>query len=236
MAFRPGIGLTLLTAGALAVLLTLGTWQVQRLNWKADLIQTLERQLAAPVDHYPAASSQDASMEFRPFSLTGNWAQYISPQRYRAVAKAGVPGHHVLAVLEADGGAAVLVDLGWLASKDAERLSLPTGPVTLEGAGLWLPGTQKAPFTPENEPAARQWYWLDLEALDAALGVELAPLGLRASAVSTAATVDPAPVPQALSVDLPNNHLGYAVTWYGLAAGLVGVYLAFGFNRGRNMT
>jgi surfeit locus 1 family protein len=84
-------------------------------------------------------------------------------------------------------------------------------------------------FTPSNQPEARMWYSYDLPALEQALGLPLLPVVVEA---------DERPNPGGLPIGglsqivLANNHLQYAVTWYGLALTLVAVYVAFSLQRG----
>ena len=84
-------------------------------------------------------------------------------------------------------------------------------------------------FTPANEPEKRIWYWYDMAALAQATGLRLLPVVVEADA-----TPNPGGLPQGgqTRTELPNNHLQYAITWYGLAAALVAVYVAFCFEGG----
>lgn len=79
-------------------------------------------------------------------------------------------------------------------------------------------------FTPDNDPAAGHWYHYDLSAMEKALNVSLAPLVVEAD---TAPNPGGLPVGGGASTKLVNNHLQYAVTWYGLAITLIGVYIVF---------
>ena len=83
-------------------------------------------------------------------------------------------------------------------------------------------------FTPQNDPARNLWYWPDAAAMTAsafaAQPVETAPVTIDADA-----SPDPGARPRGgtTRIDLPNRHLEYALTWYGLALTLIGVYAAF---------
>jgi surfeit locus 1 family protein len=79
-------------------------------------------------------------------------------------------------------------------------------------------------FTPPNQPAQNLWYARDIPAMARALGVsDPAPVFMMLEAPAPKGL---APTPAPLPADIPNNHLQYAITWFGLAAALAGVYLA----------
>jgi surfeit locus 1 family protein len=143
---------------------------------------------------------------------------------------AGVLGARLVTPLALAGGRHLLVERGWLPEPllpPAVPAELePPGEVRLEGV-LRQPG-RAGPFTPANRPEARRWYWYDDAALTVLLGAEPMPMVL---ALDRADLPAPLPRPLPVRVDLPSPHLGYAITWYGLAAALLGVYLVFGFTR-----
>jgi surfeit locus 1 family protein len=139
-------------------------------------------------------------------------------QRFGVAAEGGRVGHHLLVPLRLADGAALMVDLGFVASDAPAAV-----PVALETpvAGVLRYEGDDGPnwLTPDNEPAAGLWFWYDLPALRAATGLELLPVVLDASPDAAAGAA------------LPNNHLGYAITWYGLAAALVAFYVGLGLRR-----
>jgi surfeit locus 1 family protein len=97
--------------------------------------------------------------------------------------------------------------------------------------GVWRAPDRPGFFTPAPDLAHRIWYGRDLAGIARAEGIDLAAPVL----VEADATPNPGGWPKGgqTVIDLPNNHLSYAVTWFGLAAGLVGVYLAFHVSKGR---
>ena len=88
--------------------------------------------------------------------------------------------------------------------------------------------TQPGWFTPDNQPDQGLWFSYDLPALERALGVELLPVVLEADA-----TPNPGGLPLGgqTRTELPNNHLQYVITWYGLALALLAIYVAFSLER-----
>ena len=104
--------------------------------------------------------------------------------------------------------------------------------MTLTGPVRWIGDAARHWATPANDPAANRWYWYDRAALADAFGAEPLPVVL----VESRGVLPPGPavpVPQPMAVNLPNNHLGYAITWYGLAVALVVIYALYGRKRAK---
>jgi surfeit locus 1 family protein len=226
--FRPRLWSTLAALGALAVLLALGTWQVERLHLKVALIAEREAQLAAPPAPLPAAAEDWRAWDFRRVTVAGEF-EHERGQLFGVAAIDGRVGHHRLTPLVRAAGAAVLLDRGWVPADQADRAARLEGEVEITGIARYRGADRRGWFTPANQPDERLWYSYDLPALEAATGLALLPVVVEADA-----TPNPGGLPlggQTRFV-LPNNHLHYAVTWYGLAAGLLVVYLAFSLERG----
>ncbi|NJO36762.1 MAG: SURF1 family protein [Rhizobiales bacterium] len=215
---------------ATLVLLGLGTWQMQRLVWKEALIEEREAGLAQAAAALPADLADDATaraFDFRRVTVTGVFRHDLE-QLFGAQARGNVLGHHVLTPVVRQQGLPVLVDRGWVPADKAHPAARPkgqvAGEVTVRGIARYRLDDQPGLFTPDNAPADRRWYSYDLEAMAGSLGIELAPIVVEA---------DDTPVPGGLPIGgrtamtLANNHLHYALTWYGLAAGLIGVYIVF---------
>jgi surfeit locus 1 family protein len=230
--FRPRLGPSLATLVGVAVLLGLGSWQVQRLHWKEGLIAARAAQLSAPAEPLPAAAADWRAWDFRKVSVRGTLRHDLE-QLFGAYTVDDQFGQHILTPLVRPDGAAILVDRGFV---PAERAPVETrrqgeipGEVEITGIARYRAADRPGWFTPANQPADRIWYWYDLQALAQAVGLELLPVVVEA---------DAAPNPGGLPVGgqtrtlLPNDHLQYAITWYGLAAALVAVYIAFSLESG----
>lgn len=224
--FLPG----LLTLLALAVLLGLGTWQMQRLYWKEDLIRRVEARIAEPAA--PLAPSGWPSLdlqqwEYRPVEASGTFRHDLETRVYALLTEPkgplSGPGYFIMTPLETGEGA-VLVNRGFvpLETKDFPR---PEGPVTVRGL-LRAPEGRNL-FTPSDDPGNRLFYARDPAPIAEALGIKLAPFTI--DAVET----PPGGLPQAgeTRLNFPNRHLEYALTWYGLAAALLAVFGAFSWSR-----
>ena len=222
--------LPLTVLAATVVLLGLGTWQMQRLSWKEALIAEREAAQDLPAAALPAGID-DAEVarpfDFRTVTVTGTFRHDLE-QLFGARARANVFGHHLLTPLVRDTGPAVLIDRGWVPADKAHPATRPEGQIdgeiTLRGIARYRGDDRPGMFTPENEPAARQWYHYDLDSMAEGLGIELAPIVIEAD---DSANPGGLPIGGRTNVTLVNNHLHYAITWYGLAATLIGVYIVF---------
>ena len=229
--FRPGLWPTLTLLLGLPLLVTLGTWQVQRLAWKTELIATLEARHGQAAIALPATAGLGPDLAHRPVRITAE----LAPEpvlRYGVERQQGRPGHDVLQLARLDDGRALVVNRGWLA-EDAPPVRTPAGEVVLTGPLRWIGDAARSWPTPMNDLADNRWYWYDRQAFARAFDAEVLPVVLVAS--EGVLPAGPAvPVPQPMAVNLPNNHLGYAITWYGLAVVFVVIYALYGLKRGKD--
>jgi surfeit locus 1 family protein len=209
------------TAVMLVLLLGLGTWQVQRLAWKTALLAQLDAaELAAPI---PLG---DAPIPFAKVAASGHLRPDLAA-RYgadvRDTAAGPISGAQLIVPLERAGLPPLLVMLGWVADR-APLPALPEGTATI--AGYVRPAERSRWFSPADDVAGRRFYALDPAAIGPALGLPtVAPFTLVALGPPPAGAATPIPaehLPQ-----LPNNHLQYAITWYGLAAALLVIFVSY---------
>ncbi len=230
--FRPGVAATLATLLAFAVLVGLGGWQVKRLFWKRDLIARIEAGMTAPAVDLERLPAPGKEFDFRRVRLSG---ELLAAHNfaYGAVTRDGRLGASLITPMRLADGTILLVDRGWL----PEARLPPMEPARLaaaararvDGVLLFLGDARRRPFVPDNDLAARRFYWFDLETVARLVRAPVAPFLLRAR------EAEPPEVLAAVSPvrpDLPNRHLGYAATWFGLAASLLVIYVVFGFRRG----
>ena len=226
MSFRPSLAVTLVVLPALAILIALGVWQVERLHWKEALIARIaERAADAPMPLEDAMAlatkmpeAQRDEIEFRRVRISGEIAP-TAPVTFATLDADNV--RRALVPVRAE-GALVFLDVR---TPDGQK---PLGgAAAFDGAGVLRFGKPANDYTPPNDPVGEQWFWPDLKAAAAARNLpDPAPFFL---AVEQAGGP---PNPAATPV-LSNNHLGYAFTWFGLAIGLVGVYLVWHHKNGR---
>lgn len=227
--FRPALWPTLFTLPALAALLGLGTWQLYRLDWKTDLIAEREARGTAPAIVLPREIADPRALEFRRVRLAGRFLHeaemYLSGRTFK-----GQVGVHVATPMVLADGRGLLVDRGWvpMARKDpASRAEgQPEGLVVVEAllrTGGWK---GSAMFRPDNRPEDNTWFWVDPEAMAARAGLKN-PVTAVYAAAGPAENPGGLPVGGQTRVNLRNDHLQYAITWYALAVALVVIYVLF---------
>ncbi|WP_245413552.1 SURF1 family protein [Mangrovicella endophytica] len=220
------------TLVGIAILCALGTWQVERLTWKNGLIAAIgERIHAAPqsLDAIERRFAETGDVDYWPVELRGRFLH--EGERYFLSTFDGAAGWNVYTPLLTTDGRLVFVNRGFVPyeMRDPARRQdgQIEGEVTITGLARTAPTEKPGMFVPDNEPAQRTFFWRDVDAmaegLDRPAGVRLVPF-----LVDQAKTDVPGgyPVGGTTVIDLPNDHLQYAVTWYGLAAGLAAVTAA----------
>lgn len=203
-------------AVALLVLIGLGTWQLQRLQWKEALIATIAARAAAA----PVGLSEAQGVEFTRVVVDGRFLHEGEHQVLVQVHK-GAVGVTVVTPLRLDDGRILMVDRGWVPEARRDRFDRPQGQVKVEGLLRLAWATNR--FSPANRPDANIWYRIDPLAM-AGPGATALPYYLEASASASAAGGE-ALIARHRVLTLRNDHLHYALTWYGLAVVLVVVFL-----------
>lgn len=205
-----------LTLAVFLLLVALGVWQVQRLGWKRALIAQTERRLAAaPVPApgpaaWPRVTRDDV---YTRVTVTGRYR--VGADTFtQAVTEFG-GGFWVMTPLVTD-RFTVLVNRGFVPPDRRNAVAAPAGPVTV--TGLLRITEPKGGFLRSNDPAAGRWYSRDIAAIAAARGLgRVAPYFIDA-ARAPGAPADTLPRAGLTVVSFPNNHLVYALTWFGMAA------------------
>ena len=224
--FRPALWPTLFTIPALILLVTLGTWQVQRLVWKLDLIETVERGLKAEPMPLPAGDFDPADWMYRRVTVSGEF-DHAKEFHLLAHSERGNFGYHVITPLKrSDAPGWVLVSRGWVPTEKKAPEDRPAGQVTGEVSitGIARLPSVQGPFMPDNEPGRNLWYFGDAAGMLAQAGISDAPL-LFVDAEASAAVPGGWPRPGHTRVNFPNNHLAYAFTWYSGAVILAVIYV-----------
>lgn len=224
------LGPAVMTVMALALLLALGFWQLERLKWKEGLIRDIAaRTAAAPqsLEETLRAYESGRDIEYTRVSVKGRFLHDKERYLYAPDQQEGL-GYQVLTPLEAHpSGLIVFINRGFVPDALKDPAKRPAGLVEgqTEVVGLVRLGAAKGAFTPENDVRGNLWYWRDLPALanSAFPGGDrtVAPFVLDSEAPSTAGGW---PRGGTTILTLPNRHLEYALTWFGLAAALVVIF------------
>lgn len=219
--------LALLAIAGIGALLALGTWQVQRLAWKTDLIARVDQRVhstpaPAPAPPEWAGITRDKD-EYRRITVTGEFLN-SNAVLTQAVTDIG-GGFWVITPLDTGDGI-YLVNRGFVAADARDEYARPTGPQTVNGLlRMTEPG---GGFLRSNQPDQNRWYSRDVTAIAAAQGLtDVAPFFIDAD------RGEGAPVGGLTIISFPNKHLGYAVTWFALALGLAAAAIFVGVHEWR---
>ncbi len=225
--FRPRFWPSLVTGLMLAVLLALGTWQLERLEWKRGLIAEMTQRMSGPATVLPAPPVDAAALRYRPLRLEGRFRHdrelYLEARSHQ-----GRAGLHLVTPFELDDRRVVLVDRGWVPlqrrAPETRAAGQVAGRVNLT-ATLQTGGWKGYDFLrPDNDPAGNAWVWMDLPRMAERTGLEGTATGYFLVA-GAAPNPGGLPIGRAPGVDPRKNHLGYALTWYALALVLLVIYL-----------
>jgi surfeit locus 1 family protein len=218
-------------------LIALGNWQIRRLAWKEDLIARVSERPSEAVREVPPASAwaglDVAEGEYRPYRLLGRFLHDKEALVFTSLPDPrggfGGPGFWVMTPFALERGGTVLVNRGFapqgrhLPSDRGELLD--TGPAIV--TGLMRPDEDRHRFLPGDRPQQNIFYARSIADIAAAKGVSppIAPFTIDLAAGET----PPGGLPQAgeTRMAFANNHLQYAITWYGLAAALLAVFASF---------
>jgi surfeit locus 1 family protein len=229
--FRPFIGLTIATTVLFAILIALGVWQLQRLQWKLALIASVERNMEAPPLSLDDALAAGPAAVYRRVKLFGRFENTMEAYVFGTDAD-GAPAYHVLVPFQTGRGF-VMVDRGIVPPDRRNPQSRRRGQVggLAHIVGVWRMSDRPGYFTPQPDPAHRVWYVRDVSTIAASESVNLAtPFVVEADATPNRGGW---PKGGQTQVTFRNEHLQYAITWFALAAGLLGVYIAYHLSKSR---
>jgi surfeit locus 1 family protein len=207
----------------LAILLTLGTWQVERLHWKERLLADIAERRATdpvPLAQIERQITAGENIEYSRVSLSGTFDH--GKERHFFATFEGQTGFFVYTPLMLADGRALFVNRGFVPYEMKDPATRPQGQVTGE---QHLTGYARTPLiqkpsmiVPDNVPEKNMFYWKDIGAMASSAGIESGQLVAIFVDVDASVT-NPGGWPKGgvTLFDMPNNHLQYAVTWFGLA-------------------
>lgn len=216
---------SLMTLAAFVILIGLGVWQLQRLNWKSEIIATIDTQLALPASPLPFGPIDADVWRYRKTVVEGRFHHDKELHLYAASA-AGKPGYLIITPLERSDGSFVFFNRGWVPLEKRQPETRPEGQIegivrlTAIGRKPWEQNT----FVADNEPQANIWFYGDLDGMAKFREiVHYAPIFLEADD-----TPNPGgfPIGGQSRIKISNDHFNYALTWFSLAIALL---IVFGF-------
>ncbi len=229
--FAPGFIPTLITVPLIVILLGLSFWQVDRYQWKVELLDNIQTQLSEEPSALPAGDLDLDEWRYRRVFLKG---EFLHDKEIHLFAHAdkGVKGFHIITPFErVDGQGVVLVNRGFVPQrlKEAEKRKEGNvdGVMTISGI-VRTPWSKSYSFLPDSNAEENVWLFGELDQMAAHLKLQVAPVFVE---------IDDLPVPGGFPkggqtrVTVPNNHIQYAITWFGLSGALLVIYYLYGRRR-----
>lgn len=205
----------LFIVAATALLVGLGMWQVERLQWKTALIERAETALMQPP--LTALPKGDlAPYEYRRIRLSGAYAY----DKTLHVLGRQSEGYYLYTPLTLPNGTTVMVNRGWAPKNQLNVQDESRG--TIEGF-LRMP-REKRMFSPPNQVEKNLWFVDDPQAMSEATGMALAGAIVEATAPENKNGI---PIINSSEIRFRNDHLGYAITWFLLAAAGLVMFAAY---------
>ena len=233
---RPALWPTLISLPILVLSLTLGVWQLERREWKRDILDRMAaNQAAAPISLDELLKGDPLRHEYGRVKVAGTF-EHGKEFHLAARSLKNKVGLQVVTPLKTDDGRVVLFDRGWIPSEKKEPSKRAEGQVAgrVELTGIVRRSQIKGRFVPDSVPDRNVWFHVDVPLMRQLAGAPRDPK-LDTFFLDADAAPNPggAPVGGQTRLDIPNDHMQYAITWFLLALALAGVYLAYHWENGR---
>ena len=194
----------------------LGTWQLVRLQWKNNLINQISEGLKSSPINY----SDKVKVNYQRVAIEGKYDFKKQIYLYSLNDK-GQPGYDVITPFESRFSENVLVNRGWIKSNLKNNIVINKTPDS-KIQGLILEIRKPNIFKPENDIKKNIWFSINLEQIKEITGKNFSNyvLYLEEKKITV-------PKPKKITIDLPNNHLKYAITWYSISISIFAYFLYF---------
>ena len=233
---RPALWPTLVSLPILVVALGLGIWQMERREWKRDILDRIAvNQAAQPITLDELLRGDPLAHEYGRVTVSGS---FLHDREFYLAARSlkNTVGLQVVTPLRTADGRLMLFDRGWVPQerKDPAKRAegQPAGTVKL--TGIVRRAQEQRQFAPDNVPERNVWFHVDVPLMRRMAGgtpdAKLDSFFLEADAAPNPGGF---PIGGQTRLDIPNDHLQYAITWFLISAALVGVYLAYHWENGR---
>ena len=233
---RPALWPTLVSLPILVLSLGLGIWQMERREWKRDILDRIAaNQAAAPISLDELLRGDPLRHEYGKVKLGGT---FLFDKEFFLAARSlkNTVGQQVVVPLKTDDGRIVLFDRGWIPQERKDPASRAQGQVAgpVQVVGIVRRNQERRQFAPENVPDKNVWFHVDVPLMRKMAGAAPDPK-LDTFFLDADATPNPGglPVGGQTRFDIPNDHLQYAITWFLIAVAMAGVYLAYHWENGR---
>ena len=236
ISLRPALWPTLISLPILVLSLTLGVWQMERRGWKRDILDRMAaNQAAAPLPLDELLKGDPLRHEYGRVKVAGS---FLHDKEFHLAARSlkNKVGLQLVTAFKTDDGKIVLFDRGWIPSEKKEPAKRAEGqvPGRVELTGIVRRNQERRQFAPENAPDKNVWFHVDVPLMRRMAGAPSDPK-LDAFFLDADAAPNPGGVPIGgqTRLDIPNDHLQYAITWFLIALAMAGVYLAYHWENGR---
>lgn len=233
---RPALWPTLISLPVLALALGLGIWQLERREWKRDILERIAvNQAAPPVTLDELLRGEPLRHEYGRATVRGS---LLHDREFYLAARSlkNKVGLHVVTPLRTEDGRIVLFDRGWVPQERKDPAKRAEGQVAgiVTLTGIVRRTQEQRQFAPDNVPERNVWFHVDVPLMRRMAGGKSDPK-LDSFFLEADSSVNPGglPIGGQTRLDIPNDHLQYAITWFGIALALVGVYLAYHWENGR---
>ena len=196
--------------------LSLGTWQLYRLQWKQDLISQIDKGLKST----PIKYSNKIKNDYQRVVLNGKFNYKNQIYLYSLNAK-GQPGFDVITPFKTIEGDNVLINRGWINKEMKNKTEINLSNKS-EIFGLLRKIVKKNIFKPENDTEKNIWFSININQIKKITGKNFSN-----HVVFLEDNLTNLPVPKKITIDVPNNHLKYAITWYLISISILFYYLYF---------
>ena len=197
---------------------SLGTWQLYRLQWKLELIS----EITIGLDSTPLEYSNTIKKNYQRVKVKGKFDFDQQIYLYR-LNDSGKPGFDVITPFKTNKNENILINRGWINKELKGNPNINTKSGSQQKIiGLLRKIYKPNIFKPDNDIKNNVWFSINLEDLKEATGDQFNEfvIFLEDNQVKT-------PVPKKISIDVPNNHLKYAITWYAISISIIFYYLYF---------
>ena len=194
---------------------SLGTWQLYRLQWKQDLINQISEGLKST----PLQYSQNIITNYQRVIVEGKY-DFKNQIYLYSLNEKGQPGYDVITPFETKNNENVLVNRGWIKKELKNKLKINSSSTIIKG--LLREKGRKNIFTPENNIKKNIWFSINLNEINKLTGKKFNKFIVYLQDETTNI-----PRPKEITIDLPNNHLKYAITWYSISISIFFYFLYF---------